>query len=59
MAELSTRQIAEGMDSTGLEENKILAEKSGRIAKSARMELEQKSGKKIVSSESFNLLSKK
>lgn len=59
LAELSTRQIAETMKSQGLEENKIPAKKGGRIAKNARLELEQKTRKKIVSPENFNLPERK
>ena len=55
LAELSTRQISEMMQTKGLEENKIPAKKGGRIAKNARLELEQKTGKKIVSGENFKL----
>lgn len=55
LAELSTRQIAETMKSKGLEKNKIPAKKGGRIAKNARLELEQKTGKKVVSRENFKL----
>ncbi len=53
LAELSTRQIAETMKTRGLEENKIPAKKGGRIAKNARKELENKTGKKVVSGENF------
>jgi len=53
LAELSTRQIAETMLAKGLKENKVPARKGGRIAKNARVELEQKSGKKVVSSANF------
>src|SRR3989338_4007988 len=53
LAELSTRQIAETMRTRGLEENKIPAKKGGRIAKNARLELEQKTGKKVVSGENY------
>ncbi|MFA6097463.1 MAG: Bro-N domain-containing protein [Candidatus Paceibacterota bacterium] len=53
LAELSTRQIAETMETKGLEENKIPAKKGGRIAKNARLELEQKTGKKVVSGDNF------
>jgi hypothetical protein len=53
LAELSTRQIAETMKMKGLEENKIPAKKGGRIAKNARLELEVKTGKKVVSNKSF------
>lgn len=53
LAELSTRQIAETMTSKGLGENKIPAKKGGRIAKNARLELEQKTGKKVVSGSNY------
>lgn len=53
LAELSTRQIAETMETKGLEENKIPAKKGGRIAKNARLELESKTGKKVVNKEKF------
>jgi len=49
LAELSTRQIAEVDQTKGLEENKIPAKKGGRIAKNARLELEHKTGRKVVS----------
>ena len=55
LAELSTRQIAETVEAKGLEENNIPARKGGRIAKNARLELEQKTGKKVVSDENFKL----
>jgi len=58
LAELSTRQIAETMETKGLEENKIPAKKGGRIAKNARLELEQKTGKKVVSSNNLKFLPK-
>ncbi len=53
LAELSTRQIAETMESKGLEENKIPARKGGRVAKNARLELEQKTSKKVVSGSNY------
>jgi hypothetical protein len=55
LAELSTRQIAEGMQAKGLDENKLPAQKGGRIAKNARLELEQKTGKKVVSGKNYKL----
>ncbi|MDO8637988.1 MAG: BRO family protein [Candidatus Daviesbacteria bacterium] len=58
LAELSTREIAEVDQAKGLEENKIPAKKGGRIAKNARLELEQKTGKTVVSEENFKLLGK-
>lgn len=57
LAELSTRQIAETMDAKGLEENKIPAKKGGGVAKNARRELEQKTGKKVVSAKNFKIAS--
>ena len=56
LAELSTRQIAETVAASGLEENKIPAKKGGRIAKNARLELEQKTGRKVVSAGNFKAL---
>ncbi|MDP3724657.1 MAG: hypothetical protein Q8R11_03415, partial [bacterium] len=53
LAELSTRQIAETMKTKGLDENKDPARKGGRIAKNARVELEQKTGKKIISRSNY------
>ena len=53
LAELSTRQIAETMKTKGLEENKTPARKGGRIAKNARKELENKTGKKVVTGENL------
>ena len=47
------------IDSAGLEENKIPARKGGRIAKNARLELEQKTGKQVVSGENFKLTDNK
>ncbi len=58
LAELSTRQIAETMETKGLEENKIPARKGGYIAKNAREELESKTGKKVVTGGNFLKISK-
>ncbi len=58
LAELSTRQIAETMETKGLEENKTPARKGGKIAKNARMELEQKTGKKVISGSNYLPLQK-
>jgi len=56
LAELSTRQIAETMQAKGLVENKIPARNGGQVAKNARLELEQKTGKKVVSGRNFKQL---
>lgn len=53
LAELSTRQIAETMETVGFEQNKIPAIKGGTIAKNARLELEAKTGKKVISKDNF------
>jgi hypothetical protein len=53
LAELSTRQIAESVDATGMTENSEAGKKGGQIARKARLELEQKTGKSVVSGDSF------
>ena len=53
LAELSTRQIAQADDATGMVENKLAATKGGAIAKQARKALESKTGKSVVSGENF------
>ena len=53
LAELSTRRIAETDEAKGLEENKIPAIKGGKIAKDARVALEEKIGKSIVTGENY------
>ncbi|PKN11403.1 MAG: hypothetical protein CVU69_12490 [Deltaproteobacteria bacterium HGW-Deltaproteobacteria-4] len=53
LAELSTRQIAETMVATGLAENKMAGKAGGGIARKARVELEGKTGKSVVSGEHF------
>jgi len=53
LAELSTRQIAESMQARGLPENETAGKKGGGIAKKARLELEEKTGKRVVSGENY------
>ena len=53
LAELSTRQIAEANDATGMQENTEAASKGGAIAKQARKALESKTGKSVVTGENF------
>ena len=53
LAELSTRQIAETADATGMGENKVAAKTGGKIAKQARLALEAKTGKRVVTGENF------
>lgn len=53
LAELSTRQIAETRQSTGIEENKTASKQGGQVAKKARLELEEKTGKSVVTDENY------
>ena len=53
LAELSTRQIAETTEAKGLTENAKASKKGGAIAKNARKELEAKTGKSVVTGDSF------
>ena len=53
LAELSSRQIAEAGEAKGMTENKIAGIKGGGIAKKARIELESKTGKRVVSKENY------
>lgn len=53
LAELSTRQVAENINAIGMQDNKKAGKIGGNIAKKARMELEEKTGKKVVSSENY------
>lgn len=53
LAELSTRQIAETDEATGMTENQAAATKGGAIAKQARKALEAKTGKSVVTGDNF------
>lgn len=53
LAELSTRQIAESEQAKGLQKNAIASKKGGAVAKNARLELESKTGKSVVTGENF------
>ena len=53
LAELSTRQIAENVDATGVQQNTIAAKAGGRIARQARNQLESQTGKSVVSSSNY------
>lgn len=59
LAELSTRQIAESENATGMKENKISAKKGGKIAREAREKLELQTGQKVVTDSNFLPASKK
>ena len=53
LAELSTRQIAEAENATGMEENKKSAKRGGKIAKEAKEKLELETGKRVVTDSNF------
>lgn len=53
LAELSTRKIAESVNATGMPANKDAGKKGGKIAKKARLELESKTGKSVITSENY------
>ena len=53
LAELSTRQIAETVKAVGLPANKKAARAGGNISKRARLELESKTGQKVVTGENY------
>ncbi len=53
LAELSTRQIAQSVEATGMAQNKTAAKAGGRIARQARNQLESQTGKSVVSGENF------
>lgn len=59
LAELSTRQLAENIEATGLAENKKAAKIGGGIAKKARKDFETKTGKKVVTKENYLIDSNK
>ena len=50
LAEASTKDISQAVKPDTLEENKKVARQGGNVAKVARLELESKTGKKVVSS---------
>ncbi len=53
LAELSTRQIAETTQATGLAENKVASKRWWTIAKQARKQLEKKTGKSVITWTNF------
>lgn len=59
LAELSTRQVAENENATGMEENTKAAKVGGNIAKKAKDDFEQRTGAKVVTGDNFLPASKK
>ena len=50
LAEASTKDISEAVGPQNFDESKKIAKQGGNVAKVAKMELEAKTGKKVVSS---------
>ena len=59
LAELSTRQIAESLNTKGMIENKTASKAGGKIDKAARVELENKNGQKVISNKNYLKLTKR
>lgn len=59
LGEASTTEIAKNKNARGFLENHKAAKAVGSVAGKARKDLEQKSGKKIVSNQNFKQLSEK
>jgi DNA-damage-inducible protein D len=53
LAELATRQVAEGTQATGMKANKKASKTGGAIAKKARLELEKTTGQHVVTASNF------
>ena len=53
LAELSTKQVAENLNAIGMKENKKAAKVGGNIAKNAKLELESRTGQKVISSANY------
>lgn len=53
LAELSTRQVAESVNATGLEENKKAAIKGGKVANRAKEDFEKTTGQKVITDNNF------
>ncbi len=53
LGEAATTEIAKGKDSQGFVENKKVAKAGGEVAKKARLDLEEKSGKKVSKKKNY------
>jgi hypothetical protein len=49
LAEASTTEISQKQKPKGIQQNKVVAQKGGKVAKQARKELEQQTGESIIS----------
>lgn len=59
LAELSTRQIAESTNATGMQENKKASKAGGNIAKTAKIKLENQTKQKVISDKNYLKLTNK
>jgi hypothetical protein len=55
LEEISTLQIAETREATGMDENSVAAKTGGKIAKNARVALEDQTERKVVTKENHLL----
>jgi len=53
LAELSTRQVAENNNATGMKENEKAAKIGGNISKRAKEDFEKRTGQKVVTDENY------
>jgi hypothetical protein len=58
LAEASTTEISKKQEPKGLEENKKVAQKGGKVAKKARLELEEQTGDRIVNNKNAKTIKK-
>jgi DNA-damage-inducible protein D len=59
LGEASTTEIAKNKDAQGFSQNKTAAKQGGKIAGNARLELEQKSGRKVSTKQNYKELPEK
>lgn len=53
LAELSTRQVAENMEATGMIENKKAARRGGNVARVAKEKFEEETGQSVITDENY------
>ncbi|MDY0191319.1 MAG: Bro-N domain-containing protein [Desulfuromonas sp.] len=53
LGEAATTEITRAHDAQGFDENRAAAHKGGKVAGDARLQLEEKSGRKVVSNDNF------
>ena len=50
LAEATTSELTKALNPHGVDENKIVARKGGKVAGNARKEIEQQTGKEVITS---------